>query len=85
MGVTATQDAKKLAKIEEFREWLIKEDIRFIEKANGHFQIFNHKGKLCYQVWATTEKMNIQTTNDKCMGMSRIEDYIAANLDEGEE
>lgn len=84
MGFTPTADAKKLAKIEEFKAWLILHDVKFIEKANGHFQIFDHNAKLQYQVWATTEKMNIQTNNDKCVGITKIEDYIAANLEEGE-
>lgn len=80
-------DDEKLAKIEEFRNWLQNNDVSFVEKVNGHFQIFNAKGKLIFQVWATTGRMNVQTSGSVVNGLSQIEKYLDnyfADQQEGE-
>jgi N12 class adenine-specific DNA methylase len=42
--------------VAKFRQSLMDHDVEFIEKANGHFQIFRNN-TLVFQVWPTTEKI----------------------------
>lgn len=76
MAVTPVADGDKLAKIENFRKWLCDNDVSFVEKQNGHFQIFDEHAKLIFQVWATTERMNVQTSGSKVSGLSIIEKHL---------
>jgi hypothetical protein len=76
MAVTPVSNEDKLTKIEEFRQWLCDNDVSFVEKQNGHFQIFDEQAKLIFQVWATTERMNVQTSGTKVSGLSIIEKHL---------
>ena len=69
-------DNEKLERIESFKQWLQDNDVSFVEKANGHFQIFDALGKLVFQVWATTCRMNVQTSGTTVIGLERIEKTI---------
>lgn len=50
----ALSGAKQKA-VDSFRSWLMNNDVQFTEHANGHFQVYNSKGKLG-DVWSTTQK-----------------------------
>jgi len=49
--------ARKKKATEDFRAWLISEDIEFRECANGQFNIYNDTQQVAYTVWATTGRM----------------------------
>ena len=71
----------KLEKIAKFRLWLIDHDIQFVERATGHFQIFNPVDQaLLYQVWATTEKImdnpEDPTTRQQWLGDNTIKKLL---------
>lgn len=70
---------KKQSRVDDFRQWLMDNDIEFTEHANGHFQIYVDGNKLM-DIWATTEKGRI-ITGDKMAGMYFIKKSIIAHRD----
>lgn len=73
-------DPLKELQVEAFKNWLVDNDVSFMQKANGHFQIYNNKQKLIYQVWATTEKMHSEETGTKYVGIHMIQRTILERL-----
>lgn len=69
---------EKAEKVEDFRQWLIDNDIEFLEHANGHFQVFNMGDRLM-DVWATTEKCRL-VTGDNMIGFNVIKKTIDAHI-----
>ena len=50
--------ASKAKKVEEFRRWLIDNDIQFVEHPNGCFRIYKDAEHIM-DYWATTEKFMV--------------------------
>lgn len=70
--------AAKQSKVDSFRSWLINNDVQFTEHANGHFQVFNPKGKIG-DVWSTTEKAIF--AGETTMGTHSIKRYIKDHVE----
>ncbi len=68
---------EKQKKVDTFKQWLIDGDYQFIEKPNGLFQIYNTKGEIAYQVWATTQKM-VDADSRKYIGDACILNTLSA-------
>lgn len=77
-------DPRLEKKVNDFRQWLINQDIDFVEKANGHFQIFNVNQELVYQVWATTERIidnpSDATARKQWIGLAKIKQILGASM-----
>ena len=50
--------ATKEAKIQEMREWLIANDVEFVERTNGFFSIYIY-GEPYMDLWTTTERFMV--------------------------
>lgn len=65
----------KQEKIDKCREWLIEEDVEFLEYNHGHFKV-HAWGKPVIEFWATTEKFTIVGTNVYQVGWHLIQKAV---------
>ena len=68
----------KLEKSQEFRRFLLDNNINYKELSLIHFHIFNRNGDLIAQVWPTTEKCSWQVAGltSTIVGMLNIQGMI---------
>ena len=50
--------------------------LNYFAFANGQFNIFDAKGQLTYILWATTEKMKVQKTDEYIIGTDKITETL---------
>lgn len=64
----------KQRKLDNFIQWLKDNDVQFIERANGHIQIFDNNERFM-DVWATTERAK-HTSGEGYAGIYSIQKQI---------